>query len=290
MELTIIYGTLQTCADCFLYFSQALKKHQYFPEGSEPLSKNRLFAQFHAECPDHEKERIIKELIQGVCTARVLFVTIAFGMGIDIPDIHHIIHIGVPKTMEEYFQETGRAGRDGSSSVATMYYNNFDIRSGKNQVDEVMREFATSNSCKRNIILKYFGHSSKRQSDFHNCCPYHRSICKCPTCLVVPSNSTDKQTTPTLTKENSSCSHSQKTRIKNDLQAYRASSSHGNSFAGNITLSTGFSIELINLAVEACSALKSADDVYKMLPVYSREHADAIFEIISRHTQPTEYQ
>ena len=74
-------------------------------------------------------------------------------MGIDIPDIRHIIHIGVPKTMEEYFQETGRAGRDGAPSVATMYYNNFDIRSGKHQVDEVMREFATSNSCKRNITL-----------------------------------------------------------------------------------------------------------------------------------------
>lgn len=87
-------------------------------------------------------------------------------MGIDIPDIRHIIHIGVPKTMEEYFQETGCAGRDGAPSVATMYYNNFDIRSGKHQVDEVMREFATSNSCKRNIILNYFGHSLKRQSAF----------------------------------------------------------------------------------------------------------------------------
>ena len=52
--------------------------------------------------------------------------------------------------MEEYFQETGRAGRHGAPSVATMYYNNFDIRSGKHQVDEVMCEFATSNSCKRN--------------------------------------------------------------------------------------------------------------------------------------------
>ena len=284
MELTIIYGTLQTCADCFLYFSKALKKHQYFPEGSEPISKNRLFAQYHAECPDHEKDRIIEELIQGVCTARVLFVTIAFGMGIDIHDIRHVIHIGVPKTIEEYFQETGRAGRDGCPSVATMYYNNFDIRSGKHQVDEVMREFVTSNSCKRSIILNYFGHSLKRESDFHNCCSYHRSVCKCPTCLVVTSNSAEDQTTPTPATEHVSYSCYQKTYIKNDLEAYRASLCCGNSFAGNITLSTGFSIELIDLAVECCSEVKSADDVYKILPVFSREHAHAIFEIISRHS------
>ena len=213
MELTVIYGTLQTCADCFLYFSQALKTHQYFPAGSEPISKNRLFAQFHAECPDHEKDRLIEELTKGVCTARVLFVTVAFGMGIDIPDIRHIIHIGVRKTMEEYFQETGRAGKDWAPSVATMYYNNFDIRSGKHQVDEVMREFATSNSCKRNIILNYFGHSLKRQSDFHNCCSYHRAVCQCPTCLVDAHNFADHHTVAKPMTEHFSHSPDVKTMI-----------------------------------------------------------------------------
>ena len=284
MELTVIYGTLQTCADCFLYFSQTLKTHQYFPAGSEPISKNHLFAQFHAECPDHEKDRLIEELTKGVCTARVLFVTVAFGMGIDIPAFCHIIHIGVPKTMEEHFQEMGRAGKDGAPSVATMYYNNFDIRSGKHQVDEVMHEFATSNSCKRNIILNYFGHSLKRQSDFHNCCSYHRAVCQCPTCLVDAHNFADHHTVAKPMTEHFSHSPDVKTMIKNDLEAYRASLSYGNSFVGNTTLSTGFSIELIDMVVKCCSVLKSADDVYKMLPVYSCKHAHAIFEIISRHT------
>ena len=169
MPLTIVYGNLATCSDAFLYFSQFLAKSQYYPVGAEHASRNRLFAQFHAEYPQHEKDRILDEIIQGVCKTRVLFVTVAFGIGVDIPDIRKVIHIGVPKTMEEYFQETGRAGRDGKEAVATLYYNGRDIAKGKNPVDEVMRELATTNKCKREIILRYFGHEPPKRSNLHSC-------------------------------------------------------------------------------------------------------------------------
>ena len=62
MPLTIVYGTLATCADAFLFFSQHLGKEQYFPTGADHISKNRLFAQFHAEYPQHEKDRILDEI------------------------------------------------------------------------------------------------------------------------------------------------------------------------------------------------------------------------------------
>ena len=51
MPLTIVYGTLATCADAFLFFIQHLGKEEYFPTGADHRSKNRLFAQFHAEYP-----------------------------------------------------------------------------------------------------------------------------------------------------------------------------------------------------------------------------------------------
>ena len=153
MPLTIVYGTLATCADAFLFFSQHLGKEQYFPTGADHISKNRLFAQFYAEYPQHEKDRSLDETVQGMCKARVLFVTVAFGIGVDVPNIRRVIHIGVPKTMEEYFQETGRAGRDGKEVITTLFYNGRDIGKGKNPVDDVMRKFATAQSCKKKLFL-----------------------------------------------------------------------------------------------------------------------------------------
>ena len=52
---------------------------------------------------------------------RVVVATIAFGMGVDCPDVHQIVHIGAPNDVESYIQETGRAGRDGMQSVAILF-------------------------------------------------------------------------------------------------------------------------------------------------------------------------
>ena len=66
------------------------------------------------------KDQILKELALPTSKVGVIFATIAMGMGVDIPSIRHIIHVGPPRTIREYFQETGRAGRDGQSSTAVL--------------------------------------------------------------------------------------------------------------------------------------------------------------------------
>ena len=63
VPLTIVYGSLAACADTFMYFSQFLAKCQYYPAGAEHVSKNRLFAQFRAKYPQHEKDRILDETV-----------------------------------------------------------------------------------------------------------------------------------------------------------------------------------------------------------------------------------
>ena len=67
------------------------------------------------------------QLCSRMSTVRVVFATVAMGMGVDIPNIHQVIHIGPPCNVKAYFQKTGRAGRDGKPARAILYYNNRDI-------------------------------------------------------------------------------------------------------------------------------------------------------------------
>ena len=85
------------------------------------------------------KEEILCRLSLETSTLRVVFATVAFGMGVDIHNVRQIVHIGPPHTIREYFQETGRAGRDGESSKAILYYNNRDIAKNKPGIQQEIK-------------------------------------------------------------------------------------------------------------------------------------------------------
>jgi hypothetical protein len=70
-SLTIIYGTLTTISDCYLRASHLMGPLQYEPLGTSPVAKNRMFTQFHAQYPKHEREWIVKELVAGTSKLRL---------------------------------------------------------------------------------------------------------------------------------------------------------------------------------------------------------------------------
>lgn len=294
MELTLVYGNLETCADCFMFFSTVLGKEQYYPSGAEPLSKNRLFSQYHAEYPQHEKERVVKEMVAGKCKARVLFVTVAFGMGIDIPNIRKIVHVGVPHTMEEYFQESGRAGRDGAFATATMYFNAYDIMKRKTGgIDVVMRDFVTTKKCRRKVIMTYFGHDLSSRT-LHSCCDNCKAVCDCSDCLLAITEQIESMACVSTLSETASeqleilaksnmFSATDKANIRADLEEYRSSLYKGKSCVGGITLTSGFSLELIDETVERCEELVSIEVIQDTLPVYCKKNAEVIFSILNKY-------
>ena len=103
--LTIFYRNLETCDECYSYFEQELEEQQFYPPGSPVNFSNHLFAQYHAWYPEEYRTSLGKGLITGTSVARVLFVTVAFGVGIDVPTVERVIHIGVPYTMEDFFRK-----------------------------------------------------------------------------------------------------------------------------------------------------------------------------------------
>ena len=87
-----------------------------------------------------------------------------------------------PYTMEKFFQETGRAGRNGKQAESVLYYNSYDISRGKKALQHVMQEYSTTQSCRRKVILHHFGSSLSCQYDKHNCCDNCKTACKCEDC------------------------------------------------------------------------------------------------------------
>ena len=274
MPLTLVYGTLDVCAESFLYFCNVLGENQYFPLEAPPKSENRLFSQYHAEYPQHEKDKLISGLINNTCKARVLFVTVAFGIGVDVPSIRRVIHIGVPRMMEEYFQEVGRAGRDGLPAVATIYYNRYDLRTGKHTVEPVMKELVSTSGCKRKFILNYFGHDL----DCDECIGIALSHQLQESSLVETNIPGDEDDCSKLL----SISHAQKVQIRNALEEHMQTLYFGPSCVGGMSLATGFTPSLVDKTIECCEQLVSVEAIEHLLPVFSKENATVIFDIVRR--------
>ncbi len=112
----------------------------------------------------------------------VIVATIAFGMGIDKPDVRFVIHYDIPKSLEGYYQETGRAGRDGGEGICIAFYAQKDLKKlekfmeGKpvaeqdigRQLLQETAAYAESSVCRRKMLLHYFG-EEYNQDNCHNC-------------------------------------------------------------------------------------------------------------------------
>ena len=180
MDRVIIFcRTYDDCSHIYMFLRSRLGREGVNPIGAPDLARFRIVDMFSVCTHPPVKDSILKAFVNPEAILRVVVATVAFGMGLDCPNVRRVIHWGASTDIELYLQETGRAGRDGLPAQAILY--NVPNPSGR-FLDDAMTGYCKNKAvCRRRMLLKEFDGQVNFVADC-SCCDVCQVKCTCMKC------------------------------------------------------------------------------------------------------------
>ena len=273
-----------------MYCRSHVQCHSLFGIFESALGSNMGFAMYHASTHSEVQKKIIQNFEQEDGCIRLLFATIAFGMGVDVKGVQTILHMGVPPDVDDYVQESGRAGRDGKQSISVMLTYPGMYSKGM-RVQQRMKDYANNASkCRRKLLMDAFGYSVEPSTPQHICCDVCASECPCDLGVVsCPEESLLAHLGfGDLAEENFSRRHvdsDMKNALHSKLKHYRDSllgDGCSARFLAGKDLASGIPQRFITDIVLECDIVyPSFESFHRQYPFYDVAQARSVWEIVN---------
>ena len=183
VDRTIIFcRSYNSCTSIYFFMKSQLGENISEPKGFAHHAELRLVDMFTACTHPSVKDVVIKQFQKPTSALRVVIATIAFGMGLDCPNVRRVIHWGPCEDIESYMQETGRAGRDGLPSTVDLFC---AVKDSAQHVNDKMKQYCKlkSRDCRRQFLLQEFDvHETFTDLSACKCCDLCLPNCTCESC------------------------------------------------------------------------------------------------------------
>lgn len=280
-KCVIFCPTYPECSIMFHALVDELGQHDCFHVGGGDTPVCNIFT---AATDSEVKDTIVREFTKPNSPLRIVVATVAFGMGMDAPNIRHVIHWGPSRNIEWYVQETGRCGRDGGCAVADLYFTGTDFSGYFSPTGDMKSYCENVTVCRRKQLMECFdtvtAGSVQKPIQAHKCCDVCAPHCKCMECVFQCAAAALEETDVNITSEASPITLEQKRVIRAKLEEYRLkvcpADQHGLLFG--IEIATGIADCLIDKIVNNAFTCTIDFLLQQGLP---HQHAVAILDIVA---------